>query len=641
MPVSPERQLRSLLSEAPGELLLTHPVLNIPIYRGSDVELFSGDPSKPYVARIEDFKPGMGLRCRWYWRPFLDFGQSAGMPDIDAATGRSLNSYGASELLGGYREDWNPPEAITALVKVLPIEEWLKLDVTLPAKGIYFTRQVYTEGKGCSPELARTVLAPDPKGATSSMMNTPQVPVLHLQVINPEMRVYECQNCHKLYHPHAVQPGAATREKDYSSQSAISFICGGCGSISVNLPTTPTNSNELQRDTVNEELNDDSGTRSPAVESDRESDSRNNAADSSRNSEKRKKRKSKSSPQSEEKRKQVVDKFYNSLLLGAAEMKAAGLQMKALEMEESSDDTTGDDTIPLNSLARRIEEAMYDNHGQSIKSKSYRAAYRTVSFNLSDPQNASLRRRVLTGEMNPQHLVTASPDELGSDSMKKKRLRQQEKYYKSQVLLEKKLRTSSPDRPVVQAEANRGQEGHLDNDEDGDDNEVLLPPMPEFGLPPSPDKEDLDNIQDDTEMIDHDDAEENSKDLEDLNLSNESIQEAVMMEVEDWNLAQEEMDDISDDALDELGSIEEDPSEDHEDDEKPEDEENEDGKNGSPQLRGSLLANAETRNLVEEALKDRGDWSLEATATRLKGRVEDSPSHLALIDTLRRELCPT
>lgn len=44
------------------------------------------------------------------------------------------------------------------------------------------------------------------------------------------------------------------------------------------------------------------------------------------------------------------------------------------------------------------------------------------------------------GEMSPQHLVTASHDELGSDSLKKRRLRQQEKYYKSQVLLERSLR---------------------------------------------------------------------------------------------------------------------------------------------------------------------------------------------------------
>lgn len=59
-------EIKKIFGEPPGELLLTHPVLNIPIHRGCDVEMFAGDPSRPYVARIEEYQQGRGLRCRWW-----------------------------------------------------------------------------------------------------------------------------------------------------------------------------------------------------------------------------------------------------------------------------------------------------------------------------------------------------------------------------------------------------------------------------------------------------------------------------------------------------------------------------------------------------------------------------------------------
>ncbi|KAF4654174.1 SPOC domain containing 1 [Perkinsus olseni] len=623
-----EAQLKKILSEAPGELLVTHPVLNIPIHRGSDVELFSGDPSKPYVARIEDFQPGRGLKCRWYWRPYLDFGPSAGMPDIETATGRSISSFGASELLGGYKEDWNPPEAITALVKVLPIEEWLKLDISIPTKGIYYTRQAYSETEGRSPkQLARAVLAPDPKGAATSI-----VPILHLQVINPELRVYECTNCHKLYHPDAV-PGVTAATKESPAQLPIVFVCGGCGADGVTVqptegpatPTVPTNEAPEHCDVAPSSSANDG--QSPS-----------DSGGSPESSRKNKKRKSGDSPQSQEKRKQVAEKFFKSLLLGATEMKAAGLPMTVLEMESEEPERSEEEC--LRSLATRIEAALYGNHGQSIKSKAYRAAYRTVNFNLSDPQNASLRRRVLTGEMSPQHLVTASHDELGSDSLQKKRLRQQEKYYKSQVLLERKTKTtapSSPDRPP--AEASVGQSATTPEEAPEGSVKPALPPMPEFGLPPSPDQEELDAEAEDAQMNEARNAEESGEvdAFENVNLSNEGIEEAMMMEVDGEGPAVDaDMEEISEEALDELGSMEDEFG-----DANDAEEADVEGSDDASKCSGNLLAKSETRELLDEALKGGDEWTLEKTASRLKERVSGVPAHLALIETLRHQLCFT
>ncbi|KAF4692132.1 SPOC domain containing 1 [Perkinsus olseni] len=619
MAAASEAQLKKILSEAPGELLVTHPVLNIPIHRGSDVELFSGDPSKPYVARIEDFQPGRGLKCRWYWRPYLDFGPSAGMPDIETATGRSLSSFGESELLGGYKEDWNPPEAITALVKVLPIEEWLKLDISIPTKGIYYTRQAYSETEGCSPkQLARAVLAPDPKGGCVVYCKSDRFSTSH---------VFKC-----------ITP-------------PIVFVCGGCGADGATVqptegpatPTVPTNEAPEHCDVAPSSSANDG--QSPG-----------DSGDSPGSSRKNKKRKSGDSPQSQEKRKQVEEiedlgcqlkdtlpfrwreKFFKSLLLGATEMKAAGLPMTVLEMESEEPDQSEEEC--LRSLATRIEAALYDNHGQSIKSKAYRAAYRTVNFNLSDPQNASLRRRVLTGEMSPQHLVTAGHDELGSDSLQKKRLRQQEKYYKSQVLLERKTKTtapSSPDRPP--AEASVGQSATTPEEAPEGSVKPALPPMPEFGLPPSPDKEELDADQEGAQMTEGGNAEQSGEvdALENVNLSNEGIEEAMMMEVDGEGPAVDaDMEEISEEALDELGSIEDEFS-----DANDAEEGDVEGSDEAFKSSGNLLAKSETRQLLDKALKDGDEWTLEKTASRLEERVSGMPAHLALIETLRHQLCST
>ncbi|KAK9449069.1 transcription factor S-II, central domain-containing protein [Limtongia smithiae] len=66
-------------------------------------------------------------------------------------------------------------------------------------------------------------------------------------------------------------------------------------------------------------------------------------------------------------------------------------------------------------LVLEIEHALYDQYamksGKDVGHK-YRDKFRTVSFNLKDAKNAHLRERVLSGELEPEHIVKMTPEEL-------------------------------------------------------------------------------------------------------------------------------------------------------------------------------------------------------------------------------------
>ncbi|KAK7206495.1 transcription factor S-II, central domain-containing protein, partial [Myxozyma melibiosi] len=74
------------------------------------------------------------------------------------------------------------------------------------------------------------------------------------------------------------------------------------------------------------------------------------------------------------------------------------------------------------SLTLDIEHALYE-HFATKESKDpghrYRDKFRTISFNLKDAKNSSLRARVLSGEIAPNHIVVMSPDELMNPELQK------------------------------------------------------------------------------------------------------------------------------------------------------------------------------------------------------------------------------
>ncbi|KAG1679637.1 hypothetical protein FOA52_006154 [Chlamydomonas sp. UWO 241] len=64
-------------------------------------------------------------------------------------------------------------------------------------------------------------------------------------------------------------------------------------------------------------------------------------------------------------------------------------------------------------IAVLVEDAMFAQSGE-VNAK-YKAKYRTLGFNLKDPNNPDLRSKVLHGEIPPEILVNLSSDELGSN----------------------------------------------------------------------------------------------------------------------------------------------------------------------------------------------------------------------------------
>ena len=83
-------------------------------------------------------------------------------------------------------------------------------------------------------------------------------------------------------------------------------------------------------------------------------------------------------------------------------------------------------------LAGKIELCMYSSlDGVSAK---YKAKFRQLYFNLKDPKNPDLRRRVMLGEYSPTELITASPEDLASDAKREE----------NQRIRDKKLFDSAP-----------------------------------------------------------------------------------------------------------------------------------------------------------------------------------------------------
>lgn len=64
-------------------------------------------------------------------------------------------------------------------------------------------------------------------------------------------------------------------------------------------------------------------------------------------------------------------------------------------------------------VAVEIEEALFKQNGSF--NTGYKTKYRSISFNLKDPNNPTLRRKVLAGEISGEVLVSLTPDELASD----------------------------------------------------------------------------------------------------------------------------------------------------------------------------------------------------------------------------------
>ncbi|XP_059442177.1 transcription elongation factor TFIIS-like [Corylus avellana] len=71
-------------------------------------------------------------------------------------------------------------------------------------------------------------------------------------------------------------------------------------------------------------------------------------------------------------------------------------------------------------VAASVESAMFEKIGWSNGIK--KAKYRSVMFNLNDPENPNLRRKVLLGQIKPEVLVTMSAMEMASQKRQRENI---------------------------------------------------------------------------------------------------------------------------------------------------------------------------------------------------------------------------
>lgn len=92
--------------------------------------------------------------------------------------------------------------------------------------------------------------------------------------------------------------------------------------------------------------------------------------------------------------------------LSNALLKETALAAQCLSLPENSPALAD----KIRELATQIEEALFAASGNAI-SEYYQKQYKSVVLNLSNIKYSQLRRRVLTGELVPQRLVTMTPEE--------------------------------------------------------------------------------------------------------------------------------------------------------------------------------------------------------------------------------------
>lgn len=64
-------------------------------------------------------------------------------------------------------------------------------------------------------------------------------------------------------------------------------------------------------------------------------------------------------------------------------------------------------------VAVAVESVMFEKMGRSNGAQKYK--YRSIMFNIKDPNNPDLRRKVLLGEIKPERLISMTAEEMASD----------------------------------------------------------------------------------------------------------------------------------------------------------------------------------------------------------------------------------
>ncbi|KAK4771260.1 hypothetical protein SAY87_031792 [Trapa incisa] len=105
------------------------------------------------------------------------------------------------------------------------------------------------------------------------------------------------------------------------------------------------------------------------------------------------------------------------------ELLAEAFSKVASEVDQDMRDEV-DACDPLR-VAVVVESVMFEKMGRSNGTQKFK--YRSIMFNIKDPNNPDLRRRVLLGQIQPERLISMTPEEMASDERRKENSQIKEK----------------------------------------------------------------------------------------------------------------------------------------------------------------------------------------------------------------------
>ncbi|GJP29272.1 hypothetical protein CLOM_g2661 [Closterium sp. NIES-68] len=75
--------------------------------------------------------------------------------------------------------------------------------------------------------------------------------------------------------------------------------------------------------------------------------------------------------------------------------------------------------VDVAAVAVEVETELWRKYGNTKDLKDYKNKFRSISFNLKDPSNPDLRRRVLLGDVSAVDLAVMPPEEMASDARRR------------------------------------------------------------------------------------------------------------------------------------------------------------------------------------------------------------------------------
>ena len=364
------------VSEQLSGVLVHHSVAGN-LHIGDFVCISSGNPSNPYIGRIAG-KNGEQeedmLQIQWCWRPFelLDYMRKSGQRIPD---GRTEKSFAQNELVLGTR-----CETVALNSVISKTDVFLISDIIAEGKSVFeswfFYRQVVNE-----------------EGEQWRLEPPLPLTVVDLSSTNQQERIVE-------------NPGKILR----FCSARLSFACD---------PNLLYDTGE--DDGYKEVWEPHEPFTCPACREDEEGITGGH----------KEKRMlgtewlgsvdlaSIEAPSDESKRMAIIEKFYSAI-------------------EETGYEETDPDKVILSrgDIMRLFCVDLERNIFESTagKPREYKSKVYTISFNISDKKNTSIRRRIIEGEFSPESLANADSETLASEEVQVSRQEQRDKYFTTQVL---------------------------------------------------------------------------------------------------------------------------------------------------------------------------------------------------------------